>query len=117
MSDEEYWSEDSCEEIELIQDNRDFPQSESESEDEEEYNYYMNLIKNKLNEKELNDKLYFKKESLPKESVNKKSISKKPINKDYVDKNINVITINNRSNKKRQFNPRLPPPGDKFKKK
>ena len=96
------WSDDeSSSEEELIQPNRDFPISDDDNDEEvdEEYDMY-ELTKLTLNKK-TNDDFFKKPEVVLKEQKEHKE-SKEP--------KIQSINIIDKIKKKRQFNPRLPPP-------
>ena len=121
MTDNSWSDDENDEEIQLKQDSRDFPPSDSESDDEEDYNEMMKIINSKKSQFDLeyNDD-NIKKKNSPETTIKKKNIKN---NKKYIDFDMTKI---NKSNKwvsrrmqdkkgpeKRKFNPRFPPPTKK----
>ena len=127
MSDNDnYWSDENESENELIQDSRDLPPLEYDSEEEEEFLNILNLVSNKIKDKE--DIPFFIKNNIqekqPKKKNSKKKNSKKNILFDFSseEKSEKKVWRSKRMRDKkgpeiikRKFNPRLPPPGNKFK--
>jgi len=126
---DDYWS-DSEEENELIQDSRDLPPIEMDSEDEEEYYEILKLVNSKIKYDDNNiyedDKNTIVNNSNKKSKKNSKNNSKKQ-KKIYLDlnsldeskkkvwKSKRMVNKKGPNIEKRKFNPRLPPPGKKFK--
>lgn len=130
MSDNEnYWSDEDESENELVQDTRDLPPLEIDSEEEEEYNDILKLVLSKMDKTEddtfkynLEDSKPLKKKTSKKKS-NKNSSKKIILNYNFQDENVKKVWKSKRMREKkgpemvkRKFNPRLPPPGNKFKK-
>ena len=123
MSDNDnYWS-DEDESEELIQDSRDLPPIEIDSEEEEEFQNILMMVKNKLQNKE-EPEFTIKNIEPKKNSKKKKSKNNKKIIFDIHSEDTNEKKVwrskRMRDKKgpeviKRKFNPRLPPPGNKFK--
>lgn len=127
MSDKDnYWSDEDENEEELVQDSRELPPLEYDSEEEEEYYDILKLVSNKVNDDSLftYEKKNSKNNSKKKSKNNSKNNSKKIIF-DFNGKEENNEKKVWRSKRmkekkgpefiKRKFNPRLPPPGNKFK--
>ena len=128
MSDNDnYWSDENESENELIQDSRDLPPLEYDSEEEEEFLDILNLVSNKIKNKEDDISLFTEnnnEEKQPKKKNSKKKNSKKKILLDFSseEKSEKKVWRSKRMREKkgpeiikRKFNPRLPPPGNKFK--
>jgi hypothetical protein len=135
MSDKDnYWSDEDENEEELVQDSRELPPLEYDSEEEEEYYDILKLVSNKVNDDSLFT--YEKKNSKKNSKNNSEKNSKNNSKKNSKNKSKKIIfdfdgkEENNekkvwRSKRmkekkgpefiKRKFNPRLPPPGNKFK--
>jgi hypothetical protein len=132
MSDNDnYWSDENESETELVQDSRDLPPLEIDSEEEEEYNDMLQFVLSKTN-KDIDSNLEYNYElenSKVQKKKNSKKKSKKKSNKKIIldynnlpDKNVKKVWKSKRMREKkgpeivkRKFNPRLPPPGNKFK--
>ena len=128
MSNEEnYWSDEEESENELVQDSRELPPLEINSEDEEEYYDMLELVKSKLNNNE-NDTISYNisndttKKVVDKKNSKKRNSKNKKIFIDLKDNNEKKTWKSRRMRDKkgpvvikRKFNPRLPPPGNKFK--
>lgn len=123
MSDKDnYWSDEDENDEELVQDSRELPPLEYDSEEEEEYYDILKLVSNKVSDDSLFT--YEKNNSKNKSKKNLKNKSKKIIF-DFNDKEENnkkKVWCSKRMKEKkgpefikRKFNPRLPPPGNKFK--
>lgn len=128
---DDYWS-DSEEENELIQYSRDLPPIEMDSEDEGEEEYYeiLKLVNSKIKYDDNNiyedDKMTIVNNSKKNSKKNSKNNSKKQ-KKIYLDlnsldeikkkvwKSKRMVNKKGPNIEKRKFNPRLPPPGNKFK--
>ena len=126
MSDNDnYWSDEESEE--LVQDSRELPPIEIDSEEEEEFQDILRMVTNKIKVKE-EPELYIK--NIEVKNNSKKKSKNKNKNKKII-LNINPENTNTNEKKvwrskrmrekkgpeiiKRKFNPRLPPPGNKFK--
>jgi hypothetical protein len=124
MSDNDnYWS-DEDESEELIQDSRDLPPIEIDSDEEEEFQDILTMVKNKLQSKEAPDfiikNIEPKKNSKKKKSKNKNkklifNISSEDTNEKKVWQSKRMREKKGPEIIKRKFNPKLPPPGNKFK--
>lgn len=115
------WSDDENEEIELKQDNRDFPPSDSESEDDDDY-YEMlrivnsknnkmdfensNLSSNKSQENNLNNNIQKKSKLKDNKKFVKLDLTKLDKPKSWISKRMQ----NRKGPEVRKFNPRLPIP-------
>lgn len=123
-----YWSDDEEQDNpELIQDSRELPPLEYDSEEEEEYNNILRIVQSKLKDENTYEKLYKSNEkSLDKSNDKSLKNSKKNNNKKiYIDLNNVGVKKTWKSKRmkekkgpeevKRKFNPRLPPPGNRFK--
>lgn len=124
MSNEEnYWSDENESENELVQDSRDLPPLETDSEDEEEYYNMLELVKSKLKDTSEYTFIGNKEENSSKKKNSRKRNSKnKKVFIDLNDNNEKKVWKSRRMRDKkgpevtkRKFNPRLPPPGNKFK--
>ena len=128
MSDNDnYWSDENESDNELIQDSRELPPMEIDSEEEEEYRNILTMVSDKLKDKEDSVFDYKNKDVLDIHHSKKNNSKKKKINSKI------ILDFNSDNTKKkvwhskrmcekkgpeivkRKFNPRLPPPGNKFK--
>lgn len=128
MSNEEnYWSDENESENELVQDSRDLPPLETDSEEEEEYYNMLELVKSKLKDdtdynsicSDISNK---EEKSSKKRNSRKRNSKNKKVFIDLNDNNEKKVWKSRRMRDKkgpevikRKFNPRLPPPGNKFK--
>ena len=125
MSNEEnYWSDENESENELVQDSRDLPPLETDSEEEEEYYNMLELVKSKLKDESeyINISNNKEEKSSKKRNSRKRNSKNKKIFFDLNEKNEKKVWKSRRMRDKkgpeiikRKFNPRLPPPGNKFK--
>lgn len=123
MSDNDnYWS-DEDESEELIQDSRELPPIEIDSEEEEEFQDILRMVTNKIKLKE-EPEFTIKNIEVKKNSKKKSKNKNKKIILNINSENTNEKKVwrskRMRDKKgpeviKRKFNPRLPPPGNKFK--
>ena len=127
MSDNDnYWSDEDQSENELVQDSRDLPPIEIDSEEEEEFQDILRMVTEKIKSK---DEPIFTINSIEPEKKNSKKKKSKNKNKNKI-----IFSLDEEKNNekkvwrskrmrekkgpeiiKRKFNPRLPPPGNKFK--
>ena len=121
-----YWSDDSDHnsDEELKQDSRELPPIEIDSEEEEEYNCILQMITDKIQNNNILELENFGNDNNIKISNKKKNSNKSK--KVYLDLSKNLDNKKTWASKRmknkkginniiRKFNPRLPPPGIKFK--
>lgn len=127
MSDNDnYWSDEDQSENELVQDSRDLPPIEIDSEEEAEFQDILRMVTDKIKSKEepiftINSIEPEKKNSKKKKSKNKNknkiifSLDEEKNNEKKVWRSKRMREKKGPEIIKRKFNPRLPPPGNKFK--